>query len=305
MAHPVTSPEDVRDALQRVGYFADRSLATTVFLALRLGNPLLVEGAPGVGKTALAAAVAQMLARPLVRLQCYEGIDRTSALYDWNFTRQMVHIRVAQTTGTPDANALEAELYSPAFLLKRPLLAAIDPEGEAPVLLIDEVDRSDAEFEAFLLELLSEYQITIPELGTIRARERPVVILTSNRTRELHDALKRRCLYQWLDYPDFAREYAIVTAAVPDASAELARQVVATVQRLRQEPLEKPPGLAETLIWARALLALGTEQLDPARVEDTLGCLLKYRDDIDLLTRPDDRGQSTLSRALGEAGLPA
>lgn len=295
--------EDVRQSLAQHGYLADRAVSMAVFLALKLETPLFLEGAPGVGKTFLAQAMANALGRPLVRLQCYEGIDRESALYDWNFARQMLHIRVVQTIADADRNQLEQELFSRPFLLRRPLLAAIEPEGPAPVLLIDEIDRSDEEFEAFLLELLSEFQVTIPEIGTFRAHEKPLVFLTSNRTREVNDALKRRCLYQWIDYPDFAREYQILQAAVPGLPEQLGQKAVAFAQQLRQEPLAKLPGLAETVTWARALLVLGTQALDAQQIEDTLGCLLKFRDDIEALTRPDAQGQRALARVMALAGV--
>ncbi|MBE3551942.1 MAG: MoxR family ATPase [Kyrpidia tusciae] len=286
--------EAVRSALRREGYIADHSLAVAVFLTLRLERPLFLEGEPGVGKTEVAKVIAAAVGRPLVRLQCYEGINRESALYEWDFPRQMLHIRLAEAAGIPGGGQgetekvwrerLEGELFSRRFLLRRPLLAAVDPQGPAPVLLIDEVDRSDEEFEAFLLELLGEFQVTIPEIGTLKAEEKPVVILTSNRTREIHDALKRRCLYHWIDYPDFAKELEILRLKVPGVPRELAIRICQFVQRLRREPLYKRPGVAETIHWAEALSALGARSLDPKVVEETLGCLVKYRDDVEVLT---------------------
>lgn len=283
------SIDAVQDKLAAHGYVAERPLATAIYLSFALEMPLFLEGEAGVGKTEVAKALAIALGRPFSRLQCYEGLDRQSALYEWNYSRQILHIRVAEaafdsTAPSPDfGRRLEQELFSEEFLLKRPLLAAVTPAGPAPILLIDEIDRSDEEFEAFLLEVLAEYQVTIPELGTIRAAERPLVILTSNRTRELHDALKRRCLYHWLDYPDFAKEFQILRNSVPELPQQLANQVVHFIQQLRTLPLQKRPGIAETVSWGKALVALNTAKLDVVRVEETLGCLLKYRDDFEFL----------------------
>jgi MoxR-like ATPase len=262
----------------------DRGLATSVFLALRLGKPLFLEGEAGVGKTEIAKVLAAVLDRPLIRLQCYEGLDLQSAVYEWNYARQILEIRLLEARGEGAAGHLH-DVFSREFLLRRPLLEAIDrPRGAPPpVLLIDELDRADEEFEAFLLELLSDFQITIPELGTIRAERPPVVVITSNRTREIHDALKRRCLYQWIDYPDFEKEIEIVRRKVTSASERLAREVVAFVQDLRREELFKRPGVAETLDWIGALQALDQETLSDQIVGDTLGVLLKYQDDVELV----------------------
>jgi MoxR-like ATPase len=274
----VGSPADVRALLERHRYLADDGLATACYLALRLGRPLFLEGEAGVGKTEVARTLAEALDAPLIRLQCYEGIDASQALYDWDFPRQLLHLRAAEAAGrADDPDVLEAELYSRRFLVARPLLAAL--ETTPAVLLVDEVDRADDEFEAFLLEVLSDYSVTVPELGTIRATTSPVVVLTSNRTREVHDALKRRCYYHWLDHPDFAREVAIVRTRVPQASRRLAEQVTAVVQGLRGEDLFKPPGVAETLDWAEALAALGVSELDAETATATLGSVLKYRED--------------------------
>ncbi|HMO71563.1 MAG TPA: MoxR family ATPase [Paracoccaceae bacterium] len=263
------------------GYIAPRSLATVVFLALRLGRPLFLGGEAGVGKTEIAKALAAALGRRLIRLQCYEGLDAAAAVAEWNFAAQMIAIRTAEAAGSADRDALRAELFTEDYLIARPLLQAMRPQpGGAPVLLIDELDRTDEPFEAFLLEALSDFQVTIPELGTIAAPEPPIVILTSNRTREVHDALKRRCLYHWVDYPDFARELAILNARVPEAGAALSREVVAFVQRLRTEDLFKKPGVAETIDWAKCLLALDMIALSPEVIADTLGAVLKYQDDI-------------------------
>jgi MoxR-like ATPase len=267
--------------LGSAGYVAGRGLATVVFLSLKLGRPLFLEGEAGVGKTEIAKTLAAALGRRLIRLQCYEGLDASSAVYEWNFPAQMVAIRTAEAEGTADRHALTAELFSEQFLIRRPLLEAMMPQdGGAPVLLIDELDRTDEPFEAFLLEALSDFQVTIPELGTIKAPEPPIVVITSNRTREVHDALKRRCLYHWVDYPDFERELAILTARAPEASDRLSRQVVAFVQQLREEDLFKKPGVAETIDWAKCLVALDAVQLSPQVIADTLGALLKYQDDI-------------------------
>jgi MoxR-like ATPase len=274
----MSSVEDVAAALERERYVADRSLAVTLFLALRLGKPLFVEGEAGVGKTEIAKALASALGRKLIRLQCYEGLDVATAVYDWDYPRQILEIRLAEGEGR--ANDARERIYSERFLIKRPLLEAIAGEGPPPVLLIDEIDRADEEFEAYLLELLSDFQITVPELGTFRAAVPPPVIITSNRTREIHDALKRRCLYQWIDYPSVERELAIVARRLPDVPARLARSVVAVVQALRRDDLFKRPGVAETLDWAMALSALGTGELDEAAIDGTLGVLLKYEEDV-------------------------
>ncbi len=274
----VVDPEGVAARLGDVDYLADRGLATAVYLALRLHRPLFLEGDAGVGKTSLAGAVAQVLDAPLIRLQCYEGIDATQALYDWNFPRQILHLRAAEAAHRDeDAAALEAELYGRDFLVARPLLQAL--ETTPSVLLVDEVDRADDEFEAFLLEVLSEFTVTIPELGTIRAAVPPVVVLTSNRTREVHDALKRRCYYHWVGHPDLEREVAIVRARLPGVGERLARQVVGVVQALRRLDLLKPPGVAETLDWVQALDALGAAELDDELVGATLGSVLKFHED--------------------------
>jgi len=275
----VNGPEEVRARLEETGYLVDDGLAVACFLALRLHRPLFCEGDAGVGKTALAAALAEGLGAPLIRLQCHEGIDASQALYDWDFPRQLLHLRAAEAAGTVDADRLEGELYDRRFLIARPLLRAL--ETCPSVLLIDEIDRADDEFEAFLLELLSEFSVTIPELGTVRARKPPVVVLTSNRTREVHDALKRRCLYHWFDHPDFARELAIVRRRLPGVSQRLAEQVTALVQTLRAEDLLKPPGVAETIDWAEALDALGAREVDTELAMATLGSVLKYREDAE------------------------
>ena len=272
-------------ALATQDYLADRRLATALFLALKLQRPLFVEGEPGTGKTELAKTVATMLDRPLIRLQCYEGLDLAGAAYEWNYARQMIEIRLAEHdpagTGAASKRALAADLFSARFLIPRPLLQAIDPtQPVPPVLLIDELDRADEPFEAFLLEVLSDFQITIPETGTIKAKTPPIVIVTSNRTREIHDAIKRRCLYHWVGFPDAAREYEILLRRVPGIEETLARAIVAFVQRLREADLFKRPGIAETVEWSRALLQLDAVVLDPAVVDDTLGVLLKYQDDI-------------------------
>ena len=272
------SIEAVQEALRAQSYLAERGLATSIFLALRLGRPLLLEGEAGVGKTEVAKALAAARGSELIRLQCYEGLDLHHALYDWNYTRQLLHIRRLEARGE---QAREAELFGPEFLLERPLLRALRAGGStAPVLLIDEVDRADEEFEAFLLELLSDFQVTIPELGTLRAGRPPVVVLTSNRTREVHDALKRRCLYHWIDHPGLEAELRIVRARLPGVDERLARQVTAYVQELRRAELFKLPGVAETLDWAAALTALEATALDPQVVDDTLGAVLKYEDDL-------------------------
>ncbi|MEL6477334.1 MAG: MoxR family ATPase [Pseudomonadota bacterium] len=266
--------------LGETGYVCGRGLATVVFLSLKLGRPLFLEGEAGVGKTEIAKALAAALGRRLIRLQCYEGLDAASAVYEWNYPAQMIEIRLAEA-GSGDREALATSLFSDRFLTRRPLLQAMEPDAAGPpVLLIDELDRTDEPFEAFLLEALSDFQVTIPELGTVKAAEPPIVILTSNRTREVHDALKRRCLYHWVDYPDAEREIEILLARAPEVSEQLSRELVGFVQRLRNEDLFKRPGVAETIDWARCLTALDALTLDPQMVSDTLGALLKYQDDI-------------------------
>ena len=277
---PATIDETV-DLLAGGGYVSDRALATVLFLALTMGRPLFLEGEAGVGKTEIAKVLSEQLGRPLIRLQCYEGLDVSTALYEWNYAAQMVEIRMREASGETDRKAMEKGVFSDRFLIRRPLLQALEgKKGKAPVLLIDELDRTDEAFEAFLLEILSDFQVTIPELGTIKAAEPPIVIITTNRTREIHDALKRRCLYHWVDYPDAERELAIIKAKVPGAGEALSREIVAYVQKLRQIDLFKNPGVAETLDWASALIELDKLALDPQTVSDTIGVLLKYQDDI-------------------------
>jgi MoxR-like ATPase len=277
MTAPAASVEDVRDALADHQYLADEGLATAIFLALTLHRPLFLEGEAGVGKTEVAKVLARWTGGELVRLQCYEGIDTGQAVYEWDYSRQLLHLRAVEASG---AAVVEDELYSERFLVRRPLLRAIAYEGAIPpVLLVDEVDRADDEFEAFLLEILSDYAITVPELRTYRAETPPVVVVTSNRTRDVHDALKRRCLYHWIGHPDFERELAILRVRAPEVSAELARQVARAVEALRNVELYKPPGVAETIDWAHALAALGRRTIDEAAVELTLGSVLKYRED--------------------------
>ena len=279
MTHSVfNSIDELQAALRAHKYVADRGLATAIFLALRLGRPLFLEGEAGVGKTEVAKVLATLLDTELIRLQCYEGLDVNQAVYEWNYARQMMHIRLAEARGErPD----EAELFGPQFLLRRPLLQAIDAShARPPVLLVDELDRSDEEFEAYLLEVLSDFQITIPEIGTLKAPRPPVVVLTSNRTREVHDALKRRCLYFWIDYPSFEKELEIVRTRLPDAPEALTRQITGFVQDLRHADLYKLPGVAETLDWTAALVALDQKALDPEVVDETLGVILKYQDDV-------------------------
>ena len=295
-APALDSIERIIESFRERDYVCDRSLATAVFLGLRLGRPLLLEGEAGVGKTELAKTLAASLGAKLIRLQCYEGLDVNAAVYEWNYPRQMLEIRLLEARG--EASTANAhDIFGPEFLIRRPLLQALEasPDGIAPVLLIDEIDRADEEFEAYLLEILSDFQVTVPEIGTIKADQPPRVILTSNRTREVHDALKRRCLYHWIDYPTAQKEYEIVLAKVPEAPERLAREVVAFVHRLREADLTKVPGIAETLDWAAALLSLGARELAPELVDETLGVVLKYEEDIRQV-----RGEGT-RRYLSEA----
>jgi MoxR-like ATPase len=276
--------------LAREDYLAGRSLATVVFLALKMRRPLFLEGEAGVGKTEIAKTLAKALGRQLIRLQCYEGLDVSSAVYEWNYPAQMLEIRLAEAAGVKDRARIESDLFSERHLIRRPVLQALgDTDGRAPVFLIDELDRTDEAFEAFLLEVLSDFQVTIPELGTIKAAEPPIVIITTNRTREVHDALKRRCLYHWVDYPEAAQELEIVRRKVPQAGERLSRQVVAYVQKLRKLDLFKSPGVAETIDWATALTELDRAALDPETVVDTLGTLLKYQDDIARIAKTEGR----------------
>jgi MoxR-like ATPase len=291
----LTTIEDVQKAMFAQNYIADRSLATAVFLALKRRKPLLLEGEPGVGKTEIAKVLASLLDTRLIRLQCYEGIDINTAVYEWNYTRQMLHIRLMEAQQGAHSSELK-EIFGPEFLIQRPLLQAIDAANtKAPVLLIDELDRSDEEFEAYLLELLSDFQITIPEIGTLSAKEPPIVIITSNRTREIHDALRRRCLYYWIDFPTLEKEYSIVMTRIPEAPENLAKQVCSFVQELRSADLFKAPGVAETLDWLSSLLALDQVELVEGSVRETLGALLKYQDDILKI------GGSDLNRFLKKA----
>ena len=290
-----TSVDDTLDLLNAGDYVGDRALATSLFLALKLGRPLFLEGEAGVGKTEIAKVLAATLGRKLVRLQCYEGLDVASAVYEWNYPRQMLEIRMAEASGDRDRDALSSDIFGEEFLIRRPLLQALEPDvAGPPVLLIDELDRTDEPFEAYLLEVLSDFQISIPEIGTIKADKPPIVIITSNRTREIHDALKRRCFYHWVDYPDAERERRIIEVKAPGVKAELSRQIVGFVQRLRDTDLFKVPGVAETLDWTQALAQLDVLELDPGVINDTLGTLLKYQDDIEKI-----RG-SEASRLLAE-----
>ncbi|MDW3207647.1 MAG: MoxR family ATPase [Alphaproteobacteria bacterium] len=293
-------PDSVDDTLALLSagdYVSDRSLATALYLSLKLNRPLFLEGEAGTGKTEIAKVLSKTLDRPLIRLQCYEGLDVSSAVYEWNYGRQMMEIRLSEAAGSGDRQSMEDTLFSERFLIKRPILQALESAraGKPPVLLIDELDRTDEPFEAFLLEVLSDFQVTVPELGTIKADEPPLVVLTSNRTREIHDAIKRRCFYYWVDYPDAARELEILSVKAPNAPAELSRQIVAFVQKIRTLDLFKLPGVAETIDWAQALTQLDRLALDPDTINDTLGALLKYQDDIAKL-----RG-SEAARILEEA----
>ena len=292
--------DQVQDLLRQQLYITDRGLAVAIFLALKLQRPLFLEGEAGVGKTEIARALAQGLNTELIRLQCYEGLDINHAVYEWNHTRQMLEIRMMEARGEVDRQAATADLFSQRFLIKRPLLQAIDESRErSPVLLIDELDRADEEFEGFLLELLADFQITIPELGTYRAVHPPIVIITSNRTREIHDALKRRCLYYWIDYPDYQKELQIVTTRIPDAPRRLAQQVSGFIQELRETELYKIPGVSETLDWTAALMALNQKELDPQVIDDTLGIMLKYQDDIEMVRGEPVRAMLERSKNRG------
>jgi MoxR-like ATPase len=277
------SIDDTAALLKDGRYVADRSLATALYLALKMGRPLFLEGEAGVGKTEIGKVLSETLGRRLIRLQCYEGLDVSSAVYEWNYSLQMIDIRISEAAGDRDREQIEHDIFSERFLIKRPLLQALEPDvnGKAPVLLIDELDRTDEPFEAFLLEVLSDFQVTIPEIGTVKAKEPPIVIITSNRTREIHDAIKRRCFYYWVDYPDAKRELEILAIKAPGADAQLSQQVVAFVQKLRSTDLFKVPGVAETIDWTNALVQLDKIDLDPQTVNDTLGVLLKYQDDIE------------------------
>jgi MoxR-like ATPase len=295
-----TSIDDLQHLLEEQAYVAERGLATSVYLALKLQRPLLLEGEAGVGKTEVAKVLASSLETELIRLQCYEGLDISHAVYEWNYARQLLEIRLMEASGVVDRNTATRQLFTEEFLIQRPLLRALTTVGERPpVLLIDELDRADEEFEGFLLELLSDFQVTIPELGTVRAAKPPIVIITSNRTRELHDALKRRCLYFWIDYPDFDKELRIVMKKIPGAAERLARQVTAFVQELRSVELYKTAGVSETLDWIAALVALDQAELDAAAIEQTLGILLKNHEDIEALR--GDRIGDVMNRALARA----
>ena len=297
---PPESIEDVQNLLRDQVYISDRALAVPIFLAMKLRRPVFLEGEAGVGKTEIARALAHGLGTNLIRLQCYEGLDINQAVYEWNHTRQVLEIRLMEASGDIDRDAASADLFSEKFLVKRPLLQAIDAaEEKPPVLLIDELDRSDEEFEGFLLELLSDYQITIPELGTYKAAHPPIVIITSNRTREIHDALKRRCLYYWVDYPDYQKELQIITARIPEAPRKLAEQVTAFIQEMRETELFKIPGVSETLDWLSALLALNQTELAPAVIDDTLGMMLKYQDDIESVKGEPVRAMMERSKNRG------
>ena len=295
-----TSIDEIQDILRRQVYIADRALAVPIFLAIKLQRPLFLEGEAGVGKTEIARALADGLDTELIRLQCYEGLDINHAVYEWNHTRQVLEIRLIEAAGNVDRQAASSDLFSEQFLIKRPLLQAIDESrNRAPVLLIDELDRADEEFEGFLLELLADFQITIPELGTYRAVHPPIVIITSNRTREVHDALKRRCLYYWIDFPNFQKELQIVNAKIPQAPRRLSQQVTGFIQELRETELYKIPGISETLDWTAALLALDQTELEPQVIDDTLGIMLKYQDDIEQVRGEPVRAMLERSRNRG------
>ena len=294
--------DDIKSSLDDHHYIVNRALATSIFLSLKMDKPIFLEGEPGVGKTEVGKVLAQMLSTDLIRLQCYEGLDVHNAMYEWNYSRQILQIRMMEAEGQKDKDKISKEIFGPEFLIKRPLYQAIDHDGDnPPVLLIDELDRADEEFEAFLLEILSDFQITIPEIGTIKAKEPPVVVITSNRTREIHDALKRRCLYHWIEYPSAEQELEIVKRKIPEINETLGKQVVAFVQTIRQKDFYKLPGIAETLDWANALMKLGTTELSTEITSDTLGTLLKYQDDIEKMDRDTTHG--LVQRAFTEADL--
>jgi len=299
-----TSVEDTLDLLAKGNYVADKSLATAVFLSLKLNRPLFLEGEAGVGKTEIAKVLSETLGRDLIRLQCYEGLDVASAVYEWNYSGQMIEIRLAEAEGVADRDRLRDDIFDERFLVKRPLLQALEPhDGGPPVLLIDELDRTDEPFEAYLLEVLSDFQITIPEIGSIHSERPPIVVVTSNRTREIHDALKRRCFYYWVDYPDAERELEILKIKAPEAGEELARQVVAFVQKLREMDLFKLPGVAETIDWTSALTQLNVISLDPESIDSTLGALLKYQDDISRIQGSEAAGiLDQIRKELAAAG---
>jgi MoxR-like ATPase len=300
VVNPFSNADDLAEKLEQAGYLSEPGLAAAAYLALALGRPLLLEGEPGVGKTELAKVMSHILKRPLIRLQCYYGIDARAALYDWNYAKQMLYIRLAE--GKEGGPGVPQDIYAREFLVERPLLAAIAARP-APVLLIDEIDRTDEAFEALLLEFLGEFQVSIPEIGTLKADDTPLVLLTSNRTRDIHDALRRRCLYYWIDYPDAARERAILQRHHPNLGVQLADQVAAFVEALRRQPLVKRPGVAETLEWAAALEALSVRELSEAVVAETMGLLIKYYDDLEWLKRPASVGQSTVGQLLEETRI--
>ena len=296
------SVDAVQDQLGKHNYISDRSLSTAIFLMMKMGKPIFLEGEPGVGKTEVGKVMAKMMGTELIRLQCYEGLDVHNAIYEWNYSRQILQIRLMEAGGEKDKEKLTAEIFGSEFLIKRPLLQAVDYDKKVPpVLLIDELDRADEEFEAFLLEILSDFQVTIPEIGTITAKQRPFVVITSNRTREIHDALKRRCLYHWIGYPSANREFEIVRRRIPDVNEKLGKQVVTFVQAVREKDFYKLPGVAETIDWANALMQLGTTELSTEITEDTLGTLLKYQDDIEKMK--GEVTQGLVQRAVAEADM--
>ena len=298
----IQSIENVQDWLEKHNYIADRPLATSIYLSLIMEKPILLEGEPGVGKTEVGKVLAQILDTDLIRLQCYEGLDVHNAIYEWNYSRQILQIRMMEAEGQTSKDDISKEIFGPEFLIKRPLYQAIDYSGDnPPVLLIDELDRADEEFEAYLLEVLSEFQISIPEIGTVKATNPPVVVVTSNRTREIHDALKRRCLYHWIGYPSAVQEFEIIKRKIPDVQDSLGKQVVAFVQAIRQQDFYKLPGIAETIDWANALIKLGTTELSTEITSDTLGTLLKYQDDIEKMDNETTHG--LVQRAFAEANL--